>query len=185
MDSESSSHLLPFNSNSYDHFQTYFLQLSSLEKLNSPSTWEWRHVRLRWWISGFTTPLWSSNLLNTHHQIFGVKSSRSTNSLPSTLLSHRGSHCHHRWSLHHPWHLARVGDYVQPSFESPWIKTQEWLVTDETQHQTCFWICSYLQNNLWPSFMSLADLSRTLIKCIGSFVDFTLIFQSFLHLNDS
>ena len=48
--------------------------------------------------------------------------------------------------------LACVGNYVQPSYYSPWSETQGWLAADETWHQTCCWVCVYLKKkNMWPT----------------------------------
>ena len=99
-------------SNPYDNYQTFFFQLSSLEKSISPSPWESRHAGLCWWNYGSTTSLWTRNLLNTQPQIFGMESSRSTTSLSPALLSHWGSHGCCCWSLCCTWCLACVRNYV-------------------------------------------------------------------------
>ena len=129
-----------------------------------------------------TTLLWTSNLLNTQHQIFGVERSRSTSSLSPTLLSNwgshccrrwylhfmwrlarilsptllsnRGSHCGRRWYLHFMWRLARIQKYVQPSFQGSWTEIQRWHAADETRYQTCCWVCPYVPKNMCPTSSS-------------------------------
>ena len=101
--------------------------------------------------------LWTRNLIETQHQIFGEESNRSTTSLSPALLSQWGSHCCRRWYLHCMWRLSCIGNYVQPSFKSSWTETQGWHTADETRYQTCCWVCPYLQKKICDQVLPLLE----------------------------
>ena len=160
----------------YDHNQTFFLQLSYLEKPISPSSWESRHAGLCWWNYSSTTSLWIGILLNTQtpniwrreQLINDFSVSCSPLSPRKPLLLSLVSPLHMMFSLR--WKLR----------SSIIRKLMNWDL-----RMTCNWwnvAPNLLLSMPVPSkqfvtnFMLLADPSRTLIKCTGSFEDSTLIF---------